>query len=448
MFTHHSIKEKDDTQVLYLYIDYNFEFASFNKMSDNKKKNLYDQIISYITSHKIDFKGHVVYLVLNGLIIGSVLFNYPLLTQVEEKNLSYNYVGQVSAIFKMEDFPSNENKIIDEVIEDKSDVIAKPEEKKGEENTNIKNSPSSDTKKSSANVSAPKTQTPTQPKTEAPKPPAPKVEEPVSPPSNEIMVTLYRSTGIVITIPLEDYIVGVVGAEMPASFHLEALKAQSVAARTYALKMMNENKLLTDTTAHQVYKDDGQLKVMWGSDFSTYYNKIKSAVSATKGEYVSYNNKYIDAVYHSTNNGKTESSLDVFGNYYPYLVSVNSPWDKVASSYLREVTKDFNTINSLLGISLNQDSLITIESRTTGDSINVIKIDDNSFTGKSIREKLGLRSTDFDIIIGENGVNFVTRGYGHGVGMSQYGANGMAKDGYNYRNILNHYYTGTSINKI
>ena len=260
-------------------------------------------------------------------------------------------------------------------------------------------------------------------------------------------ITVYRSNGSVINLNMTDYLIGVVSSEMPASFNLEALKAQSVLARTYALKAKQTGKKLTDTVSTQSYIDIDQMKNKWGNSFNTYYNKIKNAVENTNGEYLSYNGNYIEALYHSTNNGKTESSLDVFGNYYPYLISVSSEYDKNASSYLRTINMPLDTISNKLGLSLNNDSVISILSYTDGGNIKEININGNNFSGKKVRELLGLRSADFDISISDNNANITTRGYGHGVGMSQYGANDMANAGYGYKDILSHYYPGTTLTK-
>lgn len=229
---------------------------------------------------------------------------------------------------------------------------------------------------------------------------------------------------------------------MPASFNFEALKAQAIIARTYTLKKINKNQVLTDTTSTQVYKDNTELKTMWGSSYETYYNKIKLAVDSTKGEYITYNNQYIDAVYHSTSNGYTVDAKDIWGNDIPYLKSVNSIWDKDASSYLRTTTFDLNEVNTLLNLTLNTN--IELIRNSNNQVMNVI-IGNQSFTGVEFRNLLGLRSTDFDININDNNVTITTRGYGHGVGMSQYGANGMANAGYSCDQIINHYYTNVQI---
>jgi len=266
--------------------------------------------------------------------------------------------------------------------------------------------------------------------------------------NNSIMVTVKRRSGVTIKIALEEYLIGVVGAEMPASFHSEALKAQALGARTYTMKFIQEGKTLTDTVSTQAYYDNDQLKALWGSNYTTYYNKIKNAVNSTAGEAIYHKNRYIDAVYHSTNNGFTSDSVDVWGNNIPYLKSVESSWDKDANSYLRSETKGFDVVSFVLGMNINQNSDIQVVSRTSNNSIKKLTVNGVSYNGTTFRSLLGLRSTDFDIVVGENGITFTTRGYGHGVGMSQYGANGMAKSGYNYKQIISHYYKGVTINKI
>ena len=228
---------------------------------------------------------------------------------------------------------------------------------------------------------------------------------------------------------------------MPASFQIEALKSQAVAARTYTLKKINAGVTLSDTDSHQRYKDNNELKQVWGKDFDTYYNKIKSAVQATKGQVITYQGNYIDAVYHSTSNGKTEDAKAVWGNSVPYLVSVDSPWDKDASSYLRTVSISEATILSTFGVIGN----IKVISYTNSNRIASLKIGEKTISGVQFRNSLGLRSTDFDISYENGSYIITTRGYGHGVGMSQYGANGMAKEGYSYRQILSHYYQGTTL---
>ena len=234
---------------------------------------------------------------------------------------------------------------------------------------------------------------------------------------------------------------------MPASFNIEALKAQAIVARTYALKRISENKILTDTLSTQVYKDNSELKNMWGNDFNKYYNKVKESVDSTKGIVMTYNNKYIDAVYHSTSNGKTEDAIYVWGNNIPYLKSVDSSFDKNVSSYERKKEMSLEEISNILDTNITKDTIFILERNTSNRVVNV-KFNDIELTGTTFRSLLGLRSTDFTIELSDSSIIITTHGYGHGVGMSQYGANEMAKSGYNYENILTHYYKGITITKI
>lgn len=263
--------------------------------------------------------------------------------------------------------------------------------------------------------------------------------------SNSTIVTVYRNNGDVLKLELEEYIIGVVASEMPASFNIEALKAQSILSRTYALKAIKSNKKLTDTVSTQVYKDSAQLKKMWGNNYDVYYNKIKKAIESTKGKTIKYNNEYIEAVFHSTSNGFTENSKEVWGNYFPYLVSVESKYDTNVNSFSKTISISYEELSSKLGIILNKDSSVEYIKNESG-RISNITIDGISFKGTTFRNKLGLRSTDFELIFNDNDVTINTRGYGHGVGMSQYGANEMAKLGMSYKDIIYYYYTGVSIN--
>ena len=258
-------------------------------------------------------------------------------------------------------------------------------------------------------------------------------------------INLRLNNGNTINIALEDYVIGVVGSEMPALFNSEALKSQAVAARTYALKKTSTGATLTATTSDQVYKTNDELKSMWGSSYNTYYNKVKSAVIATSGEVMTYNGTYIDAVYFSTSNGRTEDPVYVWKYAVPYLKSVDSKWDVGTKFFHATKTISKSEISSKLGVNLTSVSEIKINSLTTGGRVNSITIAGKEFTGVQIRTLLGLRSADFTVSESGNNIVFTTKGWGHGVGMSQYGANAMANAGYNYSQILKHYYTGISI---
>ncbi len=444
MINHHKLVENNYEKEIYLFLDFNYEFGIDFKVINKKVEAFNDQIIKYIKEKEIDFTKGKVFIVVGGVILGTLFFNNNKITSIPEP-VTQNY-EIVEKINVPNEFPETTEET-KEKVEQKSEVVQNKPEKISEV---IQNKPEKKITKvqekqntSQKSKIIEKTEIAKQTETK------PKVVEKTEtkPIVYEKQITLHRSNGQVINLELESYIIGVVGAEMPASFNVEALKAQSVLARTYALKKIDRKEKLSDTTSHQVYKDNNQLKSMWGSDFDKYYNKIKQAVASTTGEYLTYNGDYIEAIYHSTSNGKTEDSLAVWGNSYPYLKSVDSHWDLEASSYSRRITKDFDNLRTITGIDFNENTNIKILSKTNGNRIDKIKIDDTIFSGIELRTLLGLRSADFDIIFENGKVIFITRGYGHGVGMSQYGANGMAKEGSNYINILKHYYPGTTIKK-
>lgn len=401
-------------ETLYIDLNINYDFGNFKNTKTNFKKELK----KFLNNLKINFNKIV--LTCSGIIIGSII-----LTNNNFNNeVSMKYVPNIDTGIPYIAHYDNEEKTNDNIIvnsdvnetkenvNNSQDISKNVEKSVNTEHINTNNTNVNNTTNSSVSE-----------------------------------ITVYRSNGSVINLNMTDYLIGVVSSEMPASFNLEALKAQSVLARTYALKAKQTGKKLTDTVSTQSYIDIDQMKNKWGNSFNTYYNKIKNAVENTNGEYLSYNGNYIEVLYHSTNNGKTESSFDVFGNYYPYLISVSSEYDKNASSYLRTISMPLDTISNKLGLSLNNDSVISILSYTDGGNIKEININGNNFSGKKVRELLGLRSADFDISISDNNANITTRGYGHGVGMSQYGANGMANAGYSYKDILSHYYPGTTLTK-
>lgn len=248
------------------------------------------------------------------------------------------------------------------------------------------------------------------------------------------------------TIDLEEYIIGVVAGEMPASFNMEALKAQAIASRTYAMyKMKNLNNYVLSTTINdQVYLNIEQMKSKWGNDFDYYYNRVKSAVDATKGQVITFNNELIISYYFAISNGYTDNAMNVFNEDRSYLVSVESNWDKNYSAYSSTRTMIKSNFCSKLGISCTNINISNIN-RDTNHYVRSLNINGKTFTGRDIFNKLGLKSMDFDIQVGENNVIIKTLGFGHGVGMSQYGAQGMANAGYSYDNILKHYYQNTEL---
>ena len=405
---------------LILYFDYSFEFSEeFN----NKRQNLIKQIKDYIKKMKIKFNGEKIVIVVGGIAISTLLLGNDNINSKEIiKNETQNTtIEEIVPIDKLDK--------INEIEEDINDELNKNEQIE-EVSNEINNEQENDVlnvTNDEANIDN-------------------NQDNNESQIDNNIYVTVYRSNGDVINLDIEEYLIGVVGAEMPASFNIEALKAQAIVARTYTLKKIANNQILTDTVSTQVYKDNFQLKDIWKGDFDKYYNKIKTAVDSTKGLYITYNGTYIDAVYHSTSNGKTEDAIYVWGNDIPYLKSVDSPWDVNATSYLRTEIKDFNTVLNILGVDLNTDDFEILEKNDSGRVIKV-KVGNNIYSGVELRNLLNLRSTDFDLAIDNGNLIITTKGYGHGVGMSEYGANGMANSGYNYEQILKHYYQGIDIVK-
>lgn len=239
-------------------------------------------------------------------------------------------------------------------------------------------------------------------------------------------------------IELDTYLLGVIAGEMPASFELEALKAQAVASRTFVLS----RKLKVDnTTKTQVYLTDEQMKEKWKDEYVDKKEKIKKAINETKNEVMKYDGEYISALFFSSSNGKTVDCGDYFEGDKEYLKSVESPWDKTTDkTYKREkvYTKDqlidiFNSTN------------MRITSYTKSGYVEKVIIDGKEYTGREVREKLNLASSCFEIKLTSKGYVFTTYGSGHGVGMSQYGAQGMAKENKTYKDILHHYYQNIEI---
>ncbi|MCT4593939.1 MAG: stage II sporulation protein D [Anaeromicrobium sp.] len=269
-------------------------------------------------------------------------------------------------------------------------------------------------------------------------------------------------------IEIEEYLKGVVSSEMPASFEMEALKAQAIAARSYAVSRVkayggkgnpgHKGSELCDDVHCQVYRDESELRHIKPKDWMRdYYPRIKEAVEKTKGLIMTYEEKPISQpLFHSTSGGKTENSEDVFTSAVPYLRSVESPYENEAPHYTDEyvlrpsefVSKMKKKYRDITLNSTNIKSQIKILQRSEGGRILKIKIGNKVLRGRDVRSVLGLRSANFSIRYGGGDIIFNTVGYGHGVGMSQWGANGMAKEGYKYDEILKHYYIGVDIMKM
>ena len=262
------------------------------------------------------------------------------------------------------------------------------------------------------------------------------------------------SEAVYVPETMEEYIVGVVAAEMPALFETEALKAQAVAARTYAVnKGLAVDELMEN--GGQAYCTLEEMKEKWGDNFEAYYEKIRSAVYDTQGEIIVYNDEPILAVFHAISGGKTEESQNVWNEELPYLKSVDSSEDALSDEYYSESAIPVNTAAGLLqsnysNLKLTEGSLVDqmqILERTEAGYVSKIQVGNMVLSGGQIREVLGLRSSNFTYEQQGDNIVFKTKGYGHGAGMSQYGANYMAQQGSTYKQILAHYYTDTNIKK-
>lgn len=425
MIYNYEIKVINGKEKLLLYLDLNYEFANLDFKS--KKKSLEKAINEFIIKNKILFKGSIVSLIVGGVLVGDLLLKQPVMSKQNSiiDDITPK-IMEVDHLMKIPDIPE---------IEDEIEIIYPKEDNNVNQNinSNINNKVN--------------TNTITETKTSQVKESS-RVEEKNEVIDNNIYIQLKRNNGVIENIELEEYVIGVVGSEMPALFNIEALKALAVVARTYGLKAKSIGKILTDNESTQSYKTKNQLQIMWGSNYNTYYSKIQKAVNETKGKYLSYNGKYIEAVYHSTSNGRTEDASNVWGNSYPYLVSVDSIYDKSNPTFEYEKELSYDFISKKLGIEVNKDTIINILGKTVGNRVNEISLNNKIFTGVEFRNLLGLRSADFELEKLENGIKIKTYGYGHGVGMSQYGANGMAKNGISYQDILKHYYRGVSINNL
>ena len=232
-----------------------------------------------------------------------------------------------------------------------------------------------------------------------------------------------------------EYLTGMLAKDVPADTETEALKAQAVAARTYAMTKLGAHTgsgyQLCDTTACQVYKG-----------YSNEADATTAAVDATAGEVACYNGSPIEAVFSASTGGYTESSENVWNTAVPYLKSVDSKGDRQAPNNETTVTIAAKTLAERLGVA--DDAAVSVKKRTEAGYVAEVQAGSKTFSGREIRERLGLRSADFTIAKNGDSYIFTVHGYGHGAGMSQYGASFLAEQGKNYHEILRHYYTGIS----
>ena len=278
-------------------------------------------------------------------------------------------------------------------------------------------------------------------------------------------VRLYHAkTKKIETLSLDEYLYGVVSSEMPADFEEEALKAQAVVARTYTLYKIihnskkHENADICDSSSccqAWISKEDRLAK--WKEENRTaYWNNIVKAVNTTQGKMITYNNEPINAFFHSNSGGSTEAPIDVWGGSgYPYLKAVTTSGEDAYSQYSSNVTvtqtqftDTIKKVHSDFKIDFSQKDCIKVEEYTDGNRVKTIKVGNLTLSGVEMRTLFGLRSANFEITMENKNIKFEVTGYGHGVGMSQTGADSLAKQGKNYEEIIHHFYTDVEIKDI
>ena len=275
---------------------------------------------------------------------------------------------------------------------------------------------------------------------------------------------LHKKTGEIQEIDLDEYLLGVVSAEMPASYEEEALKAQAVVARTYTLYTIEHSNgkhegadICDDSKCCQAWISKEDRLSKWDEELrNEYWNKIVKCINETQGKVIMYNDEVIDAFFHSNSGGKTEIPVNVWGGTnYPYLQSVQTSGEDAYSQYSSEVVlskEDFvNKIkqsHSNLIIDFNNEDAIKVLEYTDSGRVKTIKVGNLNISGVEMRGLLGLKSANFSYNIDDNHIIFSVLGYGHGVGMSQTGADSLAKEGKNYEEIIHHFYQDVEIKDI
>lgn len=275
---------------------------------------------------------------------------------------------------------------------------------------------------------------------------------------------LHADTGEIEELPLDTYLLGVVSAEMPANFEQEALNAQALVARTYTIYSIVHNQdkhgeadICDDSNCCQAWISKEDRMARWEeAERESNWRKIEVAVNTTAGRIITYNGEVIDAFFHSNSGGTTEAPVNVWGGTnYPYLQSVETAGEDAYSQYSSEVVLTKEELqNKILAkhsdftIDYNQSDCIQILEYTESGRVKTIKIGNLNLSGVEVRSTLGLKSANFEITIDGDNIKFAVKGYGHGVGMSQTGADSMAKSGSNYEEIVKHFYTGVEITEM
>jgi len=272
---------------------------------------------------------------------------------------------------------------------------------------------------------------------------------------------LHTANNEIEELSLDEYLLGVVSAEMPASFEQEALNAQAVVARTYTLYSITHNNkkhgdsdICDNSACCQAWISKENRLAKWEEENRIeYWNKIVSAVNNTEGKIITYEGEVIDAFFHSNSGGKTEVPVNVWGGTnYPYLQSVQTSGEDAYSQYNSELTISKNDFISKIKeshkdfqIDFSREDAIKILEYTDGNRIKKIKVGNINISGVEMRKLMSLKSANFTVTVDGDNIKFEVIGYGHGVGMSQTGADSMAKQGSNYEEIIKHFYTNVEI---
>ena len=303
-----------------------------------------------------------------------------------------------------------------------------------------------------------------QPSPDASAPPAsvtttPTTEEPA--PTEDTYRILCGDT--VVTLPRRDFLIRTLAMEMPALYHEEALKAQAVAAYTYYTRRRTQQAANPDpallgadfVTPHSSFPQDyteEKLRERWGEQYDAYYQKLCTAVDAVAGQVITYDGELIDACFHAVSNGATEDASTVWGASVPYLQTVVSAGDPSAAGYASNRTLSPDEVRAALQnagvtVTLPPDPAVWFGAPTLSPAgtVTAQPIGDVTLPGTKVRQIFGLRSATFTVTYAAGQFSFAVRGYGHGVGMSQHGADYLARQGYTYQQILEHYYTNVKI---
>ena len=271
---------------------------------------------------------------------------------------------------------------------------------------------------------------------------------------------LHSRTGEIEDVALDEYIVNVVAAEMPVEYELEALKAQAIVARTYTMYKITTGKkhevadICDDSNCCQAWISKEDRFNKWGNNCIEKWNKLVRAVNETKGKYITYNGKVINAFFHSNSSGKTEKSENVWGGMLPYLDVVETSGEENYPSYKSEVILNKEEFKNILlskfdsfKIDFEKDNCIKILDYTESGRVKNIRIGNIELSGVDVRKIFGLKSTNFEVQRLDDKIIFSVFGYGHGVGLSQTGSDALAKQGFDANGIIKHFYKNVEIHE-